>query len=183
MARRFLFILTFTLAGLSARASALTFAWKGTSTTWESSSSWTETGGSGDYPGSAGRATDIVQFGMTSTFTSQPTLSTTLTISSIEFGGGFQKNGAQITVNGATLTVGTITQDINTTSGGFTIYDYLYGTGTISCTSITVGSGTATNGKDNYLLSDIATLNVSGNVTVIINTNIQNGSGFRLEKW
>jgi hypothetical protein len=181
MARRFLFIFMLILAGLSARASSLSFVWKGTSTTWESSGSWTETGGSGDYPGSAGRTTDIVQFGMTSTFTSQPTLSTTLTIASIEFGGGFQKNGAQLTVNGATLTVGTITQDINTTSGSFTIFDYLYGTGTISCTNITVGSGTATNGKDNYLLSDIATLNVSGNVTVIINTNIQNGSGFRLE--
>jgi len=181
MERRFLFILLLIVAGLSSRASALTFAWKGTSTTWESSSSWTETGGSGDYPGSGSRTTDIVQFGMTSTFTDQPTLSTTLTIASIEFGGGYQKNGAQLTVNGATLTVGTITQDINTTSSSSTIFDYFYGTGTISCTSITVGSGTSTSGHDNYLLSDIATLNVSGNVTVIINTNIQNGSGFRLE--
>jgi len=181
MERRFLFVLALTLAWLSSSASALTFAWKGTSTTWESSSSWTETGGSGDYPGSGSRTTDIVQFGMTSTFTSQPTLSTTLTVASIEFGGGFQKNGAQLTVNGATLTVGTITQDINTTSGGFTIFDYLQGTGTISCTSITVGSGSSTSGHDNFLLSDIATLNVSGNVTIIMNANIQNGSGFRLE--
>src|ERR1700733_3477309 len=113
MERRFLFIFILTLAGLSSRASALSFVWKGTSTTWESSTSWTETGGSGDYPGSGSRTTDIVQFGMTSTFTDQPTLSTTLTIASIEFGGGFQKAGAQLTVNGATLTVGTITQDIN----------------------------------------------------------------------
>jgi len=181
MGRRLLFVVMLTLAALSSSASALTFAWKGTSTTWESSSSWTETGGSGDYPGSGGRTTDIVTFGMTSTFTSQPTLTTSLTIASIEFGGGFQKNGAKITVNGATLTVGTITQDINTTSGSFTIFDYLQGTGTINCTSITVGSGTSTFGTNNFLLSDVATLNVSGNVTIIMNANIQNGSGFRLE--
>ena len=170
------------MACLSSSAATFTFDWKGTSTTWESSSSWTESGGgSGDYPGSGGRTTDIVRFGMTSTFTSQPTLTTTLTIASIEFGGGFQKNGAQVTVNGATLTVGTITQDINTTSGGFTIFDYLQGTGTVNCTSITIGSGASTSGHDNFLLSDIATLNVSGNVTIIMNANIQNGSGFRLE--
>ena len=182
MERRFLFIFLFlTLACFSFQASALTFDWKGSSTTWAASTSWTETGGSGDYPGSAGRTTDIVRFGMTSTFTSQPTLTSSLTIASIEFGGGFQKNGAKLTVNGATLTVGTITQDINTTTGGFTIFDYLQGTGTITCTSITVGSGTSTFGANNFLLSDVATLNVSGNVTIITNANIQNGSGFRLE--
>ncbi len=181
MERRFLLVFTLMLACFSAQASSLTFDWKGSSTTWASSTSWTETGGSGDYPGSAGRTTDIVRFGMTSTFTSQPTITASITIASIEFGGGFQKNGAKITVNGATLTVGTITQDINTTSGGFTIFDYLQGTGTISCTSITVGSGASTSGNNNFLLSDVATLNVSGNVTIIMNANIQNGSGFRLE--
>jgi len=181
MGNRILLSLFIGLSWFSTQATALTFDWKGTSTTWASSTSWTETGGTGDYPGSGGRTTDIVRFGMTSTFTSQPTLTSSLTIASIEFGGGFQKNGTQVTVNGATLTVGTITQDINTTSGSFTIFDYLQGTGTISCTSITIGSGTSTSGADNFLLSDVATLNVSGNITIIINTNVQNGSGFRLE--
>jgi len=181
MVNRFLLIMFITLGWYTAQASAITFDWKGSSTTWASSSSWTETGGSGDYPGSGGRTTDIVRFGMSSTFSSQPTLTSNLTIASIEFGGGYQKAGVQLTVNGATLTVGTITQDINTTSGNFTIFDYLQGTGTISCTSVNVGSGTSTSGSNNFLLSDIATLNVSGNVTITINTNIQNGSGFRLE--
>lgn len=181
MVNRFLLILFIAFGWSSAQASAITFDWKGSSTTWASSSSWTESGGSGDYPGSGGRTTDVVRFGMTSTFSSQPTLTSSISIASIEFGGGYQKSGAKLTVNGTTLTVGTITQDINTTSGSFTIFDYLQGTGTISCTSITVGSGSSTSGSNNFLLSDIATLNVSGNVTIIMNANIQNGSGFRLE--
>src|SRR6202000_1318396 len=111
--------------------------------------------GTGDYPGSGGRTTDIVRFGVTgSTYTNQPTLTTSLTIASIEFGGGIQKNGTAITVTGVTLTVGTITQDINTTSASNTIFDYLEGTGTVSATSITVGSGTTTTGTFNFLLSD-----------------------------
>ncbi|TWJ00095.1 hypothetical protein JN11_02510 [Mucilaginibacter frigoritolerans] len=160
----------------------LTFDWNGVGTNWASSISWNETGGLGDYPGSGGRTTDIVRFGVTGlSYTNQPTLTASLTIGSIEFGGGIQTNGTHITVNGATLTVGTITQDINTTSASNTIFDYLQGTGTISAASITVGSGATTSGTFNFLLSDIATLNVSGNVTIISNVNKQNGSGFRLE--
>lgn len=184
MVRQFLFIIFFGLVYTGVNAAVNTFDWKGTSSsTWESSSSWDENGSSSgsDYPGSGGRTTDIVRFGKSAAFTYQPKLSTSLTIASIEFCGGYQKNGTQLTVNGATLTVGTITQDINTTSGSYTIFDYFYGTGTISCASITVGSSTATNGANNFLLSDIATLDVSGNITVIMNVNNQNGSGFRLE--
>jgi len=181
MVYRFLLTLIIALWWSSTQASAITFDWKGTSTTWASSSSWSESGGSGDYPGSGGRTTDIVRFGLSSTFTSQPTLTSSVTIASIEFGGGFQTAGVQLTVNGATLTVTTITQDINTTSGSFTIFDYLQGTGTINCTNINVGSSSSTFGTNNFMLSDIATLNVSGNVTIITNANIQNGCGFRLE--
>jgi len=181
MVNRFLLTLIIALGWSSTQASAITFDWKGTSTTWASSNSWSESGGSGDYPGSGGRTTDIVRFGYSSTFSSQPILSSSLTIASIEFGGGYQTAGAQLTVSGATLTVTTITQDINTTSGNYTIFDYLLGNGTINCTNINVGSGTSTSGSDNFLLSDIATLNVSGNVTIITNANIQNGCGFRLE--
>jgi trimeric autotransporter adhesin len=183
MANRVLLTLIIVL-GLSnlTFAAPLTFDWNGTGTSWTTSSSWTETGGTGDYPGSAGRTTDIVRFGVTgSTYTNQPTLTTSLTIASIEFGGGIQKNGTAITVTGVTLTVGTITQDINTTSASNTIFDYLQGTGTVSASSITVGNGTTTTGTFNFLLSDVATLNVSGNVTIISNVNKQNGSGFRLE--
>ncbi|WP_157750749.1 beta strand repeat-containing protein [Mucilaginibacter gotjawali] len=180
MVDRFLLTLIIVLGWCSTQA-AITFDWKGTSTTWAASTSWTENGGTGDYPGSGGRTTDVVRFGMSGTFSSQPTLTSSITIASIEFGGGYQTAGTQLTVNGATLTVTTITQDINTTSGGFTIYDYLQGTGTITCTNINVGSGSSTSGTNNFMLSDIATLNVSGNVTITTNANIQNGCGFRLE--
>jgi len=167
---------------LSQSYAALTFDWNGSGTSWTSSSSWNETGGSGSYPGAAGRTTDIVRFGVTgSSYTKQPTLTSSLTIASIEFGGGIETAGTKLTVTGVTLTVGTITQDINTTSSSNTIFDYLQGTGTISCTTITVGSGTNTTGTFNFLLSDIATLNVSGNVVIISNVNKQNGCGFRLE--
>jgi len=166
----------------NAISAALIFDWNGSSTNWTSSGSWNETNGSGSYPGALGRTTDIVRFGVTgSSYTNQPTLTTSLTIASIEFGGGIQKAGTDLTVTGATLTVGTITQDINTTTSSNTIYDYLQGTGTISCTTITVGSGTNTTGTFNFLMADIATLNVSGNVVIISNVNKQNGSGFRLE--
>jgi hypothetical protein len=182
MVNRFLFTLFITLGWLSTQASTLTFDWNGSGTSWTSSGSWTETGGSGSYPGASGRTTDIVRFGFTgSSYSNQPTLTTSLTIASIEFGGGIETSGTQITVTGVTLTVGAVTQDINTTSGSNTIFDYLEGTGTINAATITVGSGTSTSGSFNFLLSDIATLNVSGNVVIISNVNKQNGSGFRLE--
>ncbi len=169
---------------IQAEAAAITFSWKGSSsTTWESASNWTASDGSTtNYPGSGSRTTDIVDFGVSgSSYTRQPTLSTSLTIASIEFGGGVETGGTSLTVNGATLTVGTITQDINTNGSANTTYDYLYGTGTINATTIQLGSGTNTNGSDNYFITDIATLNISGNVVIISNVNSNNGSGFRLE--
>lgn len=178
-------LLTLIIATFSlnfALASTPTFDWNGSGTSWTSSGSWNESNGSGDYPGSGGRTTDIVRFGVTgSSYTNQPTLTTSLTVGSIEFGGGIQKAGTAITVTGVTLTVNTITQDINTTTSSNTIFDYLQGTGTITCTTITVGSGTSTSGTFNFLMSDIANLNVSGNVIIISNVNKQNGCGFRLE--
>jgi len=182
MKRRILLTLIIAVVYSAASASALTFYWNGTGTSWTSSSSWNETGGSGDYPGSGSRTTDIVRFGVTgSSYTNQPTLTTSLTIASIEFGGGIEAAGTDVTVTGVTLTVGTITQDINTTTHSNTIYDYLQGTGTVTCATITVGSGTSISGSFNFLLSDVATLNVSGNVVIISNVNKQNGCGFRLE--
>ena len=161
---------------------ALVFDWNGSATTWASSGAWAEAGGTGDYPGSGGRTTDVVRFGVTgSSYTNQPTLSTAINIASIEFGGGIEKTGTDLTVTGVILTAGTVTQDINTTTSSNTIFDYLQGTGTVTCTTINVGSGTNINGTFNFLLSDVATLNVSGNVVIISNVNKQNGCGFRLE--
>ena len=168
---------------IHAEAAAITFNWKGSSsTTWELASNWTASYGSTtNYPGSGGRTTDIVDFGVSgSSYTNQPTLSTSLTVASIEFGGGIEV-GTTLTVNVGTLTVGSITQDINTNSGSKTIYDYFQGTGTITCTSLNLGSGTSTSGHQNYMMDDIANLYVNGNITIISNANIQNGSGFRLE--
>ncbi len=181
MAKHILFTLIIALACSNAFG-AITFDWKGSSsTTWESSASWTETGGTGDYPGSGGRTTDIVRFAVSgSTFSKQPILTTSLTVASIEFG-SVQAAGTQLTVNGATLTVTTITQDVNTISGSNTIYDYFYGTGTITCTNIIVGTPSKNNGNFNYMMDDIATLNVTGNITIIENVNKPQGSGFRLE--
>ena len=167
---------------LPAAFSVLTFDWNGSATNWATSGSWAETGGSGDYPGSGGRTTDIVRFGVTgSSYTNQPTLSTAVTVASIEYGGGIETAGTDLTVNGVVLTAGAITQDINTTASSNTIFDYLQGTGTVTCTTINVGSGTNINGTYNFLLSDVGTLNVSGNVVIISNVNKQNGCGFRLE--
>jgi len=181
MKRHILLTLFIALVFANASATALTFDWNGASTSWTSSSSWNETGGTGSYPGAGGRTTDIVRFGVTgSSYTHQPTLSTSLTIASIEFGGGIETAGTALTVTGVTLTVGAITQDINTLTTN-TIYDYLEGTGTITCTTLTVGSGTSTSGFYNFMLADIATLNVSGNVVIISNVKQQNGCGFRLE--
>jgi hypothetical protein len=178
MAKRFLVALFIIFICSKSTFAALTFDWNGSGTSWTSPGSWNETGGSGNYPGQSG-TTDIVRFGVTgSSYTNQPILTTSLTIASIEFGGKIESGGTALTVNGATLTVGTIIQDVNTLS---TCYDYLQGTGTINCTTITLGSGTSTSGKFNFMLSDIATLNVSGNVVIITNVNGQNGSGFRLE--
>ena len=173
-------------AALSSRvfaSSQYTFDWKGNSTNWASPGSWTESGGgSGDYPGSGGRTNDIVRFGVSSTnYIVEPTLSTSVTVASIEFGGAVVTLGTTLTVNGATLTVtGEITQDINTTRNTGT-YDLLTGTGTIVCAGIQVGSGTSISGNNNYMLSDIATLHVTGNVDILSNVNTFNASGFRLE--
>src|ERR1700676_1029259 len=116
MAKRFLIALFIILAFSNATFAALIFDWNGSGTSWTSSSSWNETGGSGNYPGQSG-TTDIVRFGVTgSSYTKQPTLTTSLTIASIEFGGTIKSGGTTLTVNGATLTVGTISQDVNTLS-------------------------------------------------------------------
>src|SRR6202000_3124283 len=80
----------FVLLLLSGKANAtLTFTWKGSSTAWASSGSWTKTGtgGTSTYPGEK-ENTDIVQIGTTPYTSSQPIVSATppFQIASIEFG-------------------------------------------------------------------------------------------------
>ena len=177
------FILFFAWALSSPVFAVNTFDWNGNGTNWASSNSWNESGGgSGDYPGSKNN-NDIVRFGVASiNYTNQPTLSNNLTVASVEFGGGSAFNGTVLTVNGATLTVtGLISQDINTIANLGT-YNYMQGSGTITCGSFQLGSNsTSISGNNNYMLSDIATLNITGNLTIYDNTSLQNGSGFRLE--
>ncbi|MDF2431403.1 MAG: trimeric autotransporter adhesin, partial [Mucilaginibacter sp.] len=183
MANRLLLTIFFAFGvSIHAFAAFLTFDWNGSSTNWASSGSWNETGGTGDYPGSGSRTTDIVRFGVTgSSYSRMPVLTASLTVASIEFGGTIVSSGTKLTVNTNTLTVGSITQDMNTLNNSGT-FDYLQGTGTITCTgNINVGAGTSSSGNNNYMLSDIATLNVLGNVNIVANVNLQNGSGFRLE--
>src|ERR1700759_2742569 len=126
---------------------ALTFVWKGTSTTWASASSWTKsgTGGTSTYPGEK-ENTDIVQIG-TTTYTSttnQPKLAASVTLASLEFGdnGG---NAMTLTINTAvTLTVtGAVKLDHNNGTGGITTTITGTGTANLTCGSFTVGDNTA----------------------------------------
>jgi hypothetical protein len=184
---------------IQSRAFAVfTFNWNGLiSTAWTTTANWTVTGTSPDgtlpnYPGSNSRTSDIVQFGVATLalYLFQPTLSgQSLTVASITFGpkqyisSASLFTGTILTVNNVTLNVtGNIVQNINTGNGsGTTVNDFLKGTGTINCANVQVGSGTAVTGSNNYLFSEIKNLNVTSNVTIDINTQIPNGSGFRLQ--
>jgi hypothetical protein len=173
---------------------ATTYDWTGlTSSSWTNPLNWLAGGlPTLNYPGQTGN-TDIVQFGvnpLVALFLNQPTLSSSVTISAINFGPnqfinviGLLFNGTTLTVNGATLSVtNAIIQNINTNAiGSSAINNFLLGTGTITCGSIQVGSGTGNTTNYNFLFSEVKTLNVTGNLTVIMNTAQQNGCGFRLQ--
>lgn len=197
-AKFFLLLLINLLFFTSNAFAVFTFAWDGSSSTdWNTTANWTISGTSPDgtaanYPGSNGRTSDIVTFGVTgSTYTNQPVLATSVTVASITFGRiqyvsggvltGTTLTGTILTVNGATLTVtGDITQDVNTNTSG-TIFNDMRGTGAISCTNIQIGTNSATYGSFSFLFSEINTLTVSNNVNIHLNVKQQNGSGFRLE--
>ncbi len=183
------------------------FNWKGGNTnsvlgygptSWENPANWTtSTGATASRAPGFLSTTDIVDFAVSSTsFTNMPTLTTSVTIASIEFGAGVSitsQDGSGTTIDGVQLTVnngslssttlnvtGDISVDANTLHNAGN-YHYLLGNGTINCKDINVGS-TSTSGKNNnYFLSDVATLNVSSNVVVTATAGLVNGNGFRLE--
>ena len=148
MVKRHLYIaalIALFLVSLSDTVSAYTFDWKGTSTTWASAGSWTRSGagGTSTYPGQSG-AIDIVRIGVTSFAGSQPTLSASISVASIEFG---NNSGSAITLtvnSGVTLAVtGSVTQDHNSANGGITTTLSGSGTAALTCLSLVVGDNTA----------------------------------------
>jgi hypothetical protein len=167
---------------ITSTASAYTFDWKGTSTTWASSSSWTRSGsgGTSTYPGQSG-SVDIVRIGVSSYSGSQPTLSSSVTVASVEFGDN-SGNAMTLTVNsGVTLTVtGSVTQDHNNSNGGITTTLSGSGTAALICSSMNIGDNTAPpvpNGdywfggnlptmNTTTFNCNIPTLTVSGNLTL-----------------
>lgn len=167
---------------LTDTASAYTFDWKGTSTTWASSSSWTRSGsgGTSTYPGQSG-SVDIVRIGVSAFSGSQPTLSSSVTVASVEFGDN-SGNAMTLTVNsGVTLTVtGSVTQDHNNSNGGITTTLSGSGTAALICSSMNIGDSTqppVPNGdywfggnlptmNTTTFNCNIPTLTVSGNLTL-----------------
>lgn len=150
---------------------ATTYDWTGaSSTSWTPPGNW-KVGGvvqTINYPGKS--VTDIAQIGVTYTFATQPVLNagTSPTIASLTFG---TKSTATLTVNsGYILTVtGSITQNPSNSSYG-TFTTTLAGTGAISCASVNVGDNSTFPPllANNFLslVSTIASLQVTGNVTV-----------------
>ncbi|MDR6944610.1 beta strand repeat-containing protein [Mucilaginibacter pocheonensis] len=177
-----------------------TFNWNGlTSTSWTTTANWTVTGTSPDgtlanFPGSNGRTSDIVQFGVTGlSYTNQPVLSSNVTVASITFGSiqykssyvlaGTTITGTILTVTGVTLTVlGDITQNYNSNSvSGSSIFNDIRGTGTITCDNLQFGNTSGTTTNLSFLILEAANFTVATNVNMNLNAKVQNGSGVRLE--
>jgi hypothetical protein len=177
-----------------------TFAWDGSSSTdWNTTANWTITGTSPDgtaanYPGSNGRTSDIVQFGVTgSAYINQPVLATTITVGSITFGSiqynaafvlsGTTLTGTILTVNGAVLTVtGDITQNYNPNTTATSIFNDIRGTGSVTCANIQFGSSASvTTVAYSFLILEVTSFTVTSNVNINLNVKQQNGSGIRLE--
>lgn len=177
-----------------------TFDWDGSSSTnWTTTANWTVTGTSPDgtlanFPGSNGRTSDIVRFGVTgSSYTNQPVLSSNVTVASITFGSiqykssyvlaGTTITGTILTVTGVTLTVlGDITQNYNSNSViGSSIFNDIRGTGTVTCNNLQFGNTSGTVSSQSFLILEVANFTVNTNVNINLNAKVQNGSGVRLE--
>ena len=118
---------------------AYTYTWTGNSSTvWELSTNWSRTGsgGTSSYPGQSGTS-DIVQIGVTSSFTRQPVQSGTITVASLTIG---TKTACTLTVNGVLTVNGDVTQIHNGSAGGITTN--LNGTGNLTCTNFNLGDST-----------------------------------------
>lgn len=128
---------------LSTSASAITFDWKGgTSTAWNNAANWARSSGPAAYPGQ-NSSTDVVRIGVTAFTGNKPNLTASITIGGLEFG---DNNGSAITLtinNNVTLTVnGNVKQDHNNNTGGITTTLTGTGTAALTCTSFTLGDNT-----------------------------------------
>lgn len=179
----FVIFFSFTNYGLCAN----TYDWNGTSntngTSWNVNTNWKLSNGT--VPSSApSLATDIIRIGTNITnFTKQPTIGSNVTCASITFGPMASVN--TLTVNsGYTLTVTNIYFNHGSTSTANTVYQTtLAGAGTISCTNIQVGDTTypptaLTGYVYLYVSSQVNTLNISGNVTMVSNADGTNGNNY-----
>ncbi|GAB2687632.1 hypothetical protein GCM10027037_07390 [Mucilaginibacter koreensis] len=174
-------------------AGATTYDWRGstTSSNWTTASNWTASDGSSTYPGQVNATSsnpDIVRIGVSSTaYSSQPNIAagTTINVASVTFGSttGVSSITAvyatTLTVNGTLNVSGDITDNANKTNRE--VDNYLAGSGIINCSNINVGNTTSLGGNNNFFFSYVSTLNISGNVNILISLSVQNGSGFRLE--
>ncbi|MGF7038717.1 hypothetical protein M2273_001958 [Mucilaginibacter lappiensis] len=201
-----IFVLVVCILSMQQRLSAATFDWTGTGTctgtfcsggytnfnSWINPDNWTVNGlPTSAYPGQGGN-TDIVRIGVNVSYTVASrfpiiAVGTTITCASVTFGPkntttatGTTIRSNMLTVNGI-LTATTIKLSPNTNTSNIAGNNYIEGTGTINCTNMVVGDNSTTTGGNNYLFSHVSTMNVSGDVTVVISTSVVNGSGFRLE--
>ena len=168
-----------------------TFDWVGGSQTggiysWINPLNWKVSGATTLlYPGEA--TGDVANFGVNSTFTTQPTLSATLanTVANIYFGpNGTSYSGETLTVTGVTLTAAAITVNHGTGTngfyGGYTCT--IAGTGTVICTgNFSVGNTTQPAGDAanlTYFSSQVTQLTVDGNLILIAEGDNGNGQNY-----
>jgi hypothetical protein len=212
---KYLFAACILFLGIKNSSAAVhTFDWNGSTSLlgiypWELATNWTETGGTGDIPGSA--STDIVRIGTNVSFTNQPTLSSSVTVASITFGSTVSTHATTINVSGtnvpyyiytpatltvtgagAVLTTGSIS--INYTAGApsndLSLYQVTFtGTGSIVCTgNFTVGNTSVTPNSSTANVSALSTtitqLTIDGNIifnSVGNNSNAINYPYFSLD--
>ena len=175
------------VAGTVYNLGPVTYDWAGTtSTTWTTPSNWRVNGATATtYPGQNGATADIVNIGVSLAYTTQPTLSTSVTVASMFFGYNGPQANYQTTPNvlvtdhiiltvntGNTLTVtGNITQNHDASAPGsnfnFSV-TILAGGGTMICQGdLLVGDSTEpglTVAVVTELDSQINQLTVNGNV-------------------
>ena len=143
-------------------ALATTRNWNGgTSSDWNTAANWS--------PSGVPAAGDILNIGVSATFTNQPVIMSTPTSpASVTLG---LKQAVTLTVNsGFTLNVGGPVNQAASSSGYGTLTNTLAGAGAITCTSLNVGDNSTyllTLGSNLVTLaSTIASLHVTGNVAV-----------------
>lgn len=199
--RKFLLLLLINLFFCASNVFAVyTFNWTalGLNTTWTNTANWSVTGTGTPtqlYPGGNGRTDDIVNFGVVSgPYVIQPTLSSNVTVASINFGAlqyngvagailsGTTITGTILTVNSVLTVTGDISQNYNSSSTSTSIFNDIRGTGTVTCANIQFGSASSvTTVGYSFLILEVTGFTVNTNVNINLNVLQQNGSGIRLE--